>query len=184
LVAMTNSREADRQLLMKMDKEKLVDLLLLHLRNLWSVDGLYYLGIEEKFGTEPATQIDAGVWKTMASIEAKRLKKTMGLKGKGVAGVMEALRLSGWSLDLENKEIVEGKDEAVFVNTDCRVQNTRVSKGLNVFGCKPVRFGYLQQFVKEMDPNVRVECLACPPDELPEGEWCRWKFSNALSSPD
>jgi hypothetical protein len=174
---MTNAREADRQLLMRMDKEKLVDLLLLHLRNLWSVDGLYYLGIEQEFGTDPATRIDAGVWKTMASIEAKRLKKTFGLKGKGVAGVMEALRLSGWSLDLENKEIVEGKDEAVFVNTDCRVQNTRVSKGLSVFACRPVRFGYLQQFVKEIDPEVSVECVACPPDKLPEGTWCSWKFS-------
>jgi len=176
LVAMTSSRETDRQMLMRMDKEKLVDLLLLHLRNMWSVDGLYYLGIEQKFGTDSATEIDAGVWRAMASIEAKRLKKTMGLKGKGVAGVMEALRLSGWSLDLENKDIVEGKDEAVFVNTVCRVQNTRVSKGLDVFACKPVRFGYLQQFVKEIDPEVSVECVACPPDKLPEGTWCSWRF--------
>jgi len=179
---MTDARADDRKALMNMDKDKLVDLLLMHLRNMWSVDGLYYLGIEEKFGTDAATEIDAGVWRSMAGIEAKRLKKTMGLKGRGVAGVMEALRLSGWSLDLENKEIIEGKDEAVFVNTECRVQNTRVSKGLSVFGCKPVRFGYLRQFAKEIDSEVSVECIACPPDKLPEGTWCSWKFSRRGTS--
>jgi polysaccharide pyruvyl transferase WcaK-like protein len=179
---MTEVRDADRQLLMNMDKQKLVDLLLMHLRDMWSVDGLYYLGIEKRFGTDSATEIDAEVWKAMASIEAKRLRKTMGLKRKGVAGVVEALRLTGWSLDLEHKEIVESDGEAAFINHECRVQNTRVSKGLSVFACKPVRFGYLQQFVQEIDPEVKIECVACPPDEMSEGIWCSWRLTHA--SPD
>lgn len=176
-MTMTEMRDEDRQLLLSMDKGKLVDLLLTHLRNLWSVDGLYYLGIEKRFGTEAATDIDAEVWKAMASIEAKRLKKTMGLKGRGVAGVVEALRLTGWSLDLEHHEIKENAKDVTFINHHCRVQNARVSKGLSVFACKPVRLGYLGQFVKEIDREVRVECVACPPDILPEGVWCAWKFT-------
>jgi len=174
---MTDAREDDKKALMEMDKEKLIDLLLLHLRDMWSVDGLYYLAIEKALGTEAATEIDAEVWTTMASIEAKRLRKTFDLKGKGVAGVMEALRLTGWSLDLEHKEIIEGREEAVFINHDCRVQNARVSKGLDVFACKPVRLGYLEQFVKEIDPTVEVTCEQCPPDTAREGTWCRWRFS-------
>ena len=113
----------------------------------------------------------------MASIEAKRLRKTMGLNGKGVAGVIEALRLTGWSLDLEHKVIRRGGYEAAFINHDCRVQNTRVSRGLGVFACKPVRLGYLDQFVKEIDPDVMVECVACPPDRLADDDWCHWRFS-------
>ena len=127
---MTNPREEDRKALMAMDREKLVDLLMLHIRNIWSVDGLYYLGMEKRYGTDAATDVDAEVWKAMASIEANRLRKTFGLRGKGVAGVMEALRLTGWALDLENKEIREGREEAIFINHDCRVHKTRVSKGL------------------------------------------------------
>ena len=174
---MTEAREADRKALMDMEKEKLVDLLLMHLRNMWSVDGLYYLGLETRCGTDAATEIDAEVWKTMASIEAKRLKKTFGLKLKGVAGVMEALRLTGWALDLEHKEINEVGGEVWFINHHCRVQTTRMARGLNVFACKPVRLGYLKEFSKEIDPEVSVECVACPLDERPEGVWCSWRLS-------
>lgn len=174
---MTDAREADKKTLMEMDKGKLVDLLLMHLRDLWAVDGLYFLGIEDKFGTEAATAIDTDVWRAMASIEAKRLKKTLGLKGKGVAGVVEALRLTGWALDLESKEIIEKKDKAIFINHDCRVQNTRKSKGMDVFPCKPVRLGFFEQFVREIDPTVSVDCVACPPDRLPEGIWCSWRLT-------
>jgi len=177
LIKMTDIREADRKALMEMDKGRLVDLLLMHLRDLWAVDGLYFLGIENRFGTEAATAVDTEVWRTMATIEAKRLKKTMGLKGTGVAGVVEALRLTGWALDLENKEIIEKSGEATFINHDCRVQNTRKSKGLDVFPCKPVRLGFFEQFVQEIDPHVRVECVACPPDSLPEGVWCSWRLT-------
>ena len=175
---MTGIRDSDKRSLMRMDKEKLADLLMMHIRNLWSVDGLYYLGIEERFGTAAATDIDAGVWRSMGSIEAKRLKKTFGLRGNGVAGVMEALKLTGWSLDLEHNEVDEKSGEAAFVNRECRVQKTRVSKGLGVFPCKPVRFGYLENFVKEIDSQVKVTCEQCPPDKLLEGTWCQWRFSS------
>ena len=173
---MTDAREDDRKMLMAMDKEKLIDLLMLHIRNIWSVDGLYFLGIERRFGMDAALEVDAEVWKAMASIEAKRLRKTFGLRKEGLAGVMETLRLTGWSLDLEEKEIREGKGEAVFINRDCRVQNTRVSKGLGVFACKPVRMGYLREFVKEIDSTVRLECVACPPDDVRKDAWCHWRF--------
>ncbi len=173
---MTEARSEDRRFLRDFHKDELIDLLLMHLRDYWAVDGLYYLGIEKRFGTDNATEIDAEVWKAMASIEARRLKKTMRLDKKGVAGVMQALRLTGWALDLENKEIREEGEEAFFINHDCRVQKTRTSKGLDVFPCKLVRFGYLQQFVKEIDPDVVVECIACPPDKIPKDVWCSWKM--------
>ncbi len=173
---MTEASSEDGQFLLGFQKDELIDLLLMHLRNYWAVDGLYFLGIEKRFGTDSATEIDTEVWKAMASIEARRLKKTMGLDKKGVAGVMQALRLTGWALDLENKEIREEDREAFFINHDCRVQKTRKSKGLDVFPCKPVRLGYFQQFVKEIDPEVAVECVACPPDKLPEGVWCSWRI--------
>lgn len=173
---MIDARQEDKQFLLEFEKDKLVNLLLMHLRNYWAVDGLYFLGIEKRYGTESATEIDAEVWKAMASIEARRLRKTMMLEKKGVAGVMEALRLTGWALDLENKEIKEENREAFFINHECRVQNIRLSKSLDAFPCKPVRFGYLERFVEEIDPEVSVECVACPPDQLPQGVWCSWRI--------
>ena len=66
----------DRKVLEEMPIPRLLDYLFLQIRNLWRVDGLYFLGIEKKCGTEAATEIDAGVWETMAAIEAKSLQKT------------------------------------------------------------------------------------------------------------
>ena len=54
-------REEDRKLMSEIPKEKMVDFIFMHLRDMWAVDGLYYLGIEEKWGIEVATKIDRKV---------------------------------------------------------------------------------------------------------------------------
>jgi hypothetical protein len=173
---MNANRDADIELLMQMSKEELIDLFFLQMRNLWAVDGLYFLGIEEKFGTESATQIDTGVWEVMGKIEARRIKDKLGLEAGGLQTFIKALRLTSWSLDLEEKEIVVENHRALFRNTNCRVQNTRVKKGLEEFPCKMVRLGYLRNFAKEFNERIEVNCNVCPPDEHPDNLWCEWEF--------
>ena len=173
---MYSGREPDRKMLMGMEKEKLVDLLFMQMRNLWAVDGLYFLGIEDEFGTESATRIDRKVWEVVGKIEARRLKEVLGLKAHDVPAVIEVLRASSWSLDLEGKEIILGKDRALLRNKDCRVQNTRKNKGLDEFPCKHVRWGYLKSFAKEINEKMVVECNVCPPDEHRDDLWCEWEF--------
>jgi len=170
------SREQDRKLLSNLPKDKVDDFIFMHLRNLWAVDGLYYLGIEEDFGTEAATEIDRKVWETMGKIEARKLKDFLGIKGNDIGSMMKALQYSSWALDLEDKEIIVEKGHAVIRNVKCRVQNTRITKGLSEFGCKPVRFGFLKAFAKEFNPDIEVKCNVCPPDRHPSDLWCEWEF--------
>jgi hypothetical protein len=174
---MQANRTDDKKLLMNMTKEELVELLLLQLRNNWSVDGLYYIGIEEKFGGEGATEIDRYVWEVMGKIEAKRLRKIMGISGDDIPTMMKALRISSWALDLEEKEIEIESDRAVLRNPNCRVQNTRIKKGLREFPCKHVRWSYLKTFAKVFSENIEVKCNICPPDSHPENLWCEWEFT-------
>ena len=148
----------------------------MHLRNLWAVDGLYYLGIEEEFGTKAATEIDAKVWEVMGKIEARRIKQLFNINGTDIKTMIKALRYSGWSLDLEDKEIIVEENKAIFRNVKCRVQNTRLKKGLKEFGCKPVRFGFLKAFAKEFNPDIELKCNVCPPDKHPDDLWCEWEF--------
>jgi len=169
-------RELDRKLINKLPKGKIADFIFLHLRDMWAVDGLYYLGIEEKYGTEAATEIDRRVWEIMGKIEARRLKELLGIKGDDIPSMMKALQYSGWALDLEDKEIIVENDRGVIRNVKCRVQNTRLQKGLEEFGCKPVRWGFLKSFAKEFNPNIEVDCKVCPPDDHPDGLWCEWEF--------
>jgi len=148
----------------------------MHLRDMWAVDGLYYIFIEEKFGTGNATEIDRKTWEVMGKIEARKIKKLFDIKGSDIPSLMNALSYSGWALDLEDKEIIVQKDKGIIRNSKCRVQNTRLSKGLSEFRCKPVRFGFLKSFAKEFNPDIEVTCKVCPPDKHPQDLWCEWEF--------
>jgi len=171
------SRNDDVKLLSLLPKEKIPEYIFMQLRNLWAADGLYFLAIEELYGTKVATKIDAQVWAVMGKIEARKLKEFLGITGTDIPTMMNALQYTTWALDLEDKEIMIKKEHALIRNVRCRVQNTRVSKGLKEFGCKPVRFGFLKAFAKEFNPDIVVKCTVCPPDSHPENLWCQWEFT-------
>jgi hypothetical protein len=168
----------DRDVLAKMPLEKLLDYFFLQIRNLWRVDGLYFLGIEKKFGTEAATEIDAGVWESMAAIEAKSLQRMFKVEeNPDITTIIELLHKSSWALDQPFKTIEIGDKRATLSIYRCRTQEARLSKGLREFPCKKVRFGYLKNFAKTLNPKVEVNCLVCPPDKHPKDLWCKWGFS-------
>ena len=167
----------DREILVEMSIEKLLDLFFLQVRNLWRVDGLYFLGIEQKFGAEAATEIDAGVWQIMAKIEAKHLRKMFQVgENADIPTIMSLLRRSSWALDQPFKTVEVSNKRAILSIDKCRTQEARLKKGLDEFPCKKVRFGSLKNFAKTLNPNVKVNCLVCPPDKHPPNLWCRWEF--------
>lgn len=168
----------DREMLAKMPMEKLLHYFFLQIRNLWRVDGLYFLGMEKRFGTEAATEIDAGVWEAMAGIEAKSLQKMFNVgENPDVPTIIDLLRRSSWALDQPFKTVKLSDKRATLSIDKCRTQETRLSKGLDEFPCKKVRFGYLKNFAKALNPKVEVNCLVCPPDKHPKDSWCKWEFT-------
>lgn len=168
----------DREMLKGIQKEKLWDYFFLQIRNLWRIDGLYFLGIEKKFGTEAAAEIDAGVWEAMAEIEAKGLQKMFNVGERpDVTTILDLLRKSSWALDQPFKTIEITSRRTVLGIDRCRTQETRLNKGLAEFPCKKVRFGYLKAFARTLNPDVRVDCLVCPPDKHPKDSWCKWEFA-------
>jgi hypothetical protein len=170
------SRE-DREMLARMPIEKLLDYFFLQIRNLWRVDGLYFLGIEKRFGTEAATEIDAGVWEAMAAIEAKSLQRMFQIgENPGIPTIMSLLRKSSWALDQPFKNIALSDKRATLSIARCRTQEARLGKGLSEFPCKKVRFGYLKTFAKTLNSKVELNCIVCPPDKHPKDLWCKWEF--------
>lgn len=168
----------DRQMIGSFPREKLLDYLFLQIRNLWRIDGLYFLEIEKRFGTEAATEIDVGVWEAMAGIEAKNLQKMFDIgENPGVSVTVELLRRTSWALDQPFKTIKTGRRRAVLGVDRCRTQETRLSKGLSEFPCKKVRYGYLKTFATALNPKIRVKCLVCPPSKHPKDSWCKWEFT-------
>lgn len=177
------THDQDAQLIAALPKDKQSEFLLMQLRNLWTVDGLYFLGIEERYGTQAATEIDATVWSIMGKIEARKLKEFFQPKTIDIPTAMRLLQYTGWALDLEDKEIEIHTNRAVIRNRRCRVQTTRLSKGLAEFGCKLVRFGFLTAFFHELDPHLQLTCLHCPPDPHPPDNWCEWELTIKEKSP-
>jgi len=170
------SREDDKKIISDIPREKIPDFIFMHLRNMWSIDGLYFLGIEEKYGTKVATEIDKDVWKIMGKIEARRLKFLFDIKDNNLSSLVKCLKLSGWALDLEDKEIIKKDNRVIISNSVCRIQNTRIQKNLSEFPCKKVRWGFLKSFAKEINPNIEVVCKSCPPDKHDDNIWCEWEF--------
>jgi len=174
---MKGTVEQDREMLRTMSKEELLDLFFMHIRNLWRVDGLYFLGIEEKFGKEAATQIDADCWKVMGKLEARELKNLLSIEKNDVPSLMHALQNTSWSFYQEEKEIEASPTKGVYRVTKCRTQQTRIHKGLGEFPCKNVRFSYLKSFAEEFNPNIEAHCQICPPGEHSRNVWCQWEFT-------
>ena len=164
-------------MLAEMSAERLLDCFFFQIRNIWRVDGLYFLGIEEKFGTEAATEIDAQVWESMAAIEAKGLQRLFKVgENPGVAMIVDLLGKSSWALDQPFKTFETSNNHVILSVDRCRTQEVRLGKNLPEFPCKKVRYGYLKNFAKTLNPRVEATCLVCPPDEHPENLWCKWEL--------
>ncbi|MFQ6081040.1 MAG: DUF6125 family protein [Candidatus Bathyarchaeia archaeon] len=113
----------------------------------------------------------------MAQIEAKSLRRTFQVGGNaGMPKIVELLQRSSWALDQPSKTVEVNDKRAVLSIDRCRTQEARLRKGLSEFPCKKVRFGYLKNFAKTLNPNVEVNCIVCPPDRHPPNLWCKWEF--------
>ncbi|MBU7016526.1 MAG: hypothetical protein HXS44_03385 [Theionarchaea archaeon] len=168
--------EEDKTLLRALPTEKLIEVMMFNNRNIWRVDGLYFLGIEKRFATDVAAEIDAEVWNIMGTLEARTLKTLLNLEDSTVSTVIKALRYTSWALDQREKVITLDEGIGILKILNCTTQQTRLKKGLPEFPCKQVRHDYLKNFAKEINPHIECICKCCPPDSHTRDVWCEWHF--------
>jgi hypothetical protein len=168
--------EEDKEVLKSLPEDKLIEVMMFNNRNIWRVDGLYFLGIEKRFGTDAAAETDAEVWKIMGTLEARNLKGILNLKEFSVDTVMEALRYTSWALDQHQKVVTVENGTGILKILNCRTQLARLRKGLPEFPCKQVRHNYLANFAREINPQIQCKCVFCPPDGHSGEVWCEWHF--------
>jgi hypothetical protein len=65
--------------LMSMSKETLVELVNVWLKTFWSLQNYWMVFTEAESGFETAGKLDAKVWEKVASIQAYRVKRALGL---------------------------------------------------------------------------------------------------------
>lgn len=156
--------------------DTLVELIRLYSKNVTTIDGIWFISLEEMFDLETAIDLDIKVWRSYGTIEAKRIMTMLNISSKGMPALIEALNYQIWvpGMDYEFAEVKD--DRIVFNITDCTPQKARKRDNRGEFPCKPVGIALFDTFAEAIDPKLKMKCLICPPDAHPEDVWCSWEF--------
>lgn len=158
----------------KLPRETLIELVKMNASNWMTLDGLWFSGVEEKFGLEAALELDIRMWKIGSRIEAKRIKKLLNL-GKGLDNVLRAINFMSWAAGF-GYEVERTKNRAVWTCRHCPPQEQRVRMGKGEFPCDPTFDACFNNVIQVVDPDITVQCLFCPPGPHPDDAWCQWEF--------
>lgn len=165
------------QHLAKLPKQKLISLLEISLRDLRTMDGLWFLFVEKVIGTEITVDIDRDVWARLGAIEAERIKRAFNLQGDGIDLLLQALPLCPGFISFTEFTLKRVSDkQATFQVTACYPQQARLRDGIGFFNCRPVDEAQLTAFAQALDPRIKVHCDFCPPEKYFENLWCQWQL--------
>jgi hypothetical protein len=158
-----------------LSREDLMKYVQLLSKNFLTLDGYWFLGVEDRYGLDKAVELDSEAWGRYGVSEARRIKSFLGIAEGGPEDLEKALQLICFAP--AQRLQVEVKNETVRMEVrSCRPQSARLKSGRGEFPCKPVGIAHLSAFAKEINPRFRMTCVHCPPDSHPEGVWCCWEF--------
>lgn len=162
----------------QLSKEELLQVLRDFAANWLAHDGTWFLAAEKEFDMETAIKLDTEAWRVFSPIEAGRIMKRHNIpENGGLEALKKALFCRMYSR-LNVQEIVEETENSfIFRMNDCRVQSARKRKNLPDFPCKSVGVVEYSTFAEKIDPRIKTECVACPPDDHPDEYYCAWKFT-------
>jgi hypothetical protein len=162
--------------LINMPREKLVGLIDAMSINWLANDGVWFQTVENRHDMYTSKRCNDTCWTRYSPSEASIIKSFLNIPEQGgIQGLERALNFRLYARI--NKQTIqrEGED-LIFRVVTCRVQFARKSRGLEDYPCKSAGLVEYTTFAQTIDPRIKTECLACPPDKHPE-EWaCAWRF--------
>ncbi|MFC1966856.1 DUF6125 family protein [Chloroflexota bacterium] len=165
----------NKEKLRQLPSETLASLLEVCLNDLRVCDGWWYLGVENRYGTEVTTAIDQQVWEKLAKAEAEALKKSLNLN-VGMEGLVKALELSPSWIIMGDYEVEQlSHDMGILRVVSCSSQQARLRMGRELFPCRAVGEAMLIAFAQAIDQRIRTSCIFSPP-ERNYSPWCEWQF--------
>ncbi len=139
-------------------------------------DGFWFLGVEHTCGYNAAIKINEEVWHRMGKIMTREIKERFSIEEKGLKALAKVFRYFPWAM-ISGYEIV-AKDEEIIVSIPhCPSQEARLIKGVGEYSCKDTHLGEFVSIIKEVDRDIKVECLFAPPDPHPKELFCKWCFT-------
>jgi len=146
-------------------------------RSAYTLDGLWFTLVEEKFGLEKALEIDIEVWRRLSEAQARRVLKYFHITEEHpVPKLMKVIQLDPLLYVFEPQVVEMTEKKAVLRMTNCPPQKARIRDGRGEFPCKPVGINMLNAYIRVIDPRIEMTHAICPPDLHPDHFWCEWHF--------
>jgi len=164
-------------LLTNMPKEKLISLIDAMAINWLATDGVWFQTVETKQDMHTSKRCNDTCWTRFSPLEAEMIKVFLGVpeQGGGLDVLKRALNFRVYAR-INRQSVDKEGDSLVLKMETCRVQEARKRRGLEDYPCKSAGLTEYGAFAKTIDPKIRTECIACPPDEHPEQWACAWRF--------
>ncbi|MEW6348781.1 MAG: DUF6125 family protein [Thermodesulfobacteriota bacterium] len=175
-LGLTTENGIPRALLEKSEKE--LREMLVDIGRIWLTgDGLWFQEVEATHGMNAAKEVNDSCWHRFAHVEAYKIRQFLGIgPGAGLEGLCKALNFRVYSSMNAHSSRWEDDHTLLWTMVDCRVQTARRRKGLPDYPCKSAGIVEYTHFAQALDPRITTECVICPPDAVPEGMYCAWKF--------
>ena len=146
-------------------------------RSLYTVDGLWFTAVEQKYGLDVALELDVEVWRKLGQVQARRIVNTFAIKKDNLIQAIISVLQADPVMLVYKPQVAELTDsKAVLRCTDCPPQKARIRDGRGEFPCKAVGMALFTAYAEAVDPGIKVSCLTCPPDAHPPQYWCEWQF--------
>ena len=162
--------------LARMPRGKILDLIEAISVNWLAGDGIWFQAVENRHEMFTDKRCNDTCWAKFSPLEAFRIKELLKLPEQGGLDSLETAL--GYRLYSRiNQQSTERQGESlIFKMVNCRVQDARKRKGLQDYPCKSGGMVEYASFARAIDPSIRTECIACPPDRHPDDWFCAWKF--------
>jgi len=165
------------QPLLDLPKEKLEQLREGMAVNWLANDGVWFQAVEFEHGMNDAKRCNDSCWAHFSPFEAWSIKRILNLpENPGLDGLKKALQYRLYNFVNKQSFSDETENSFVFRMNECRVQVARKRKGLDDYPCKSGGMVEYTTFAEAIDPRIKTECIACPPDPHPEEYFCAWRF--------
>jgi hypothetical protein len=139
-------------------------------------DGLWFQAVEARQEMFTAKRCNDTCWIKFSPFEAERIKSLLDLPDNGGLDALETALGYRLYSRINTQSTERQGDSLVYKMVNCRVQDARRRKGMDDYPCKSAGVVEYTSFAHAIDPRIRTECIACPPDSLPADWFCAWKF--------
>jgi len=140
-------------------------------------DGLWFQAVEGSVDMTAAKVGNDMCWSHFARMEAFKIRNFLGADvGEGLQALEKCLKLRIYTTINAHSSSWDEDGSLLFSMTECRVQSARRRKELDDYPCKSAGMTEYTEFSKEIDSRIRTECVWCPPDRVPDEQFCMWRF--------